>query len=51
VLGGYLLGLIEVLAVVLLGSNVRAGVAFAALFLMLVLRPQGFFGAQLRERI
>jgi len=25
--------------------------AFAALFLMLVLRPQGFFGAQLRERI
>jgi branched-chain amino acid transport system permease protein len=51
VLGGYVLGFIEVLAVVLLGSNVRAGVAFAALFLMLVLRPQGFFGAQLRERI
>ena len=51
VLGGYLLGFIEVLAVVLLGSNVRAGVAFAALFLMLVLRPQGFFGAQLRERL
>jgi branched-chain amino acid transport system permease protein len=51
VAGGYLLGLIEVLAVVLLGSNVRAGVAFAALFLMLVLRPQGLFGAQLRERI
>jgi branched-chain amino acid transport system permease protein len=51
VLGGYLLGAIEVTAVVLLGSNVRAGVAFAALFLMLVLRPQGLFGAQLRERI
>jgi branched-chain amino acid transport system permease protein len=51
VLGGYLLGFIEVLAVVLLGSNVRAGVAFAALFLMLVLRPQGLFGAQLREKI
>jgi branched-chain amino acid transport system permease protein len=51
VLGGYLLGAIEVLAVVLLGSNVRAGVAFAALFLMLVLRPQGLFGAQLRERL
>src|SRR5438094_1312563 len=51
VIGGYLLGAIEVLAVVLLGSNVRAGVAFAALFLMLVLRPQGLFGAQLRERI
>jgi len=26
-------------------------VAFAALFLMLALRPQGLFGAKLRERI
>jgi len=51
VAGGYLLGLIEVLALVVLGSNVRAGVAFAALFLMLVLRPQGLFGAQLTERL
>jgi branched-chain amino acid transport system permease protein len=51
VVGGYLLGAIEVLALVVLGSNARGGVAFAALFLMLVLRPQGLFGAQLRERI
>jgi branched-chain amino acid transport system permease protein len=51
VIGGYLLGMIEVLALVVLGSNARGGVAFAALFLMLVLRPQGLFGAQLRERI
>jgi branched-chain amino acid transport system permease protein len=51
VVGGYLLGLIEVLALVTLGSGARGGVAFAALFLMLVLRPQGLFGAQLRERI
>ena len=51
VVGGYLLGLIEVLALVALGSSARGGVAFAALFLMLVLRPQGLFGAQLRERI
>ena len=51
VVGGYLLGLIEVLALVALGSGARGGVAFAALFLMLVLRPQGLFGAQLRERI
>jgi branched-subunit amino acid ABC-type transport system permease component len=36
---------------VLLGSNVRAGVAFAALFLVLIIRPQGLFGAQLRERL
>ncbi len=51
VVGGYLLGLIEVAALVTLGSNARGGVAFAALFLMLILRPQGLFGAQLRERI
>jgi branched-chain amino acid transport system permease protein len=51
VIGGYLLGAIEVLALVTLGSSARGGVAFAALFLMLVLRPQGFFGTRLRERI
>jgi len=51
VIGGYLLGLIEVLALVLIGSNARGGVAFAALFLMLILRPQGLFGTRLRERI
>jgi branched-chain amino acid transport system permease protein len=51
VVGGYVLGLIEVLALVALGSSARGGVAFAALFLMLILRPQGLFGAQLRERI
>jgi branched-chain amino acid transport system permease protein len=51
VIGGYLLGLIEVLAFVRFGSNIEAGVAFAALFLMLVLRPQGLFGARLRERL
>jgi branched-chain amino acid transport system permease protein len=51
VIGGYLLGLIEVLALVRFGSNVEAGVAFAALFLVLVLRPQGLFGTRLRERL
>lgn len=51
VIGGYLLGLIEIIALVTLGSNARGGVAFAALFLMLVLRPQGLFGTRLRERI
>ena len=51
VIGGYLLGAIEILALVTLGSSARGGVAFAALFLMLVLRPQGLFGTQLRERL
>jgi branched-chain amino acid transport system permease protein len=51
VIGGYLLGLIEILALITLGSNASGGVAFAALFLMLVLRPQGLFGTRLRERL
>jgi branched-chain amino acid transport system permease protein len=51
VFGGYLLGLIEIFALVTLGGSASGGVAFAALFLMLVLRPQGLFGARLRERI
>src|SRR5205823_3404072 len=51
VIGGYLLGLVEIMALVTFGSSARGGVAFAALFLMLVLRPQGLFGTRLRERI
>ncbi len=51
VAGGYLLGLIEVFAFIRFGSTVEAGVAFLALFLMLVIRPQGLFGAKLRERL
>jgi branched-chain amino acid transport system permease protein len=51
VLGGYLLGAIEVIALVAINGNASGGVAFAALFLMLVLRPQGLFGTRLRDRI
>ncbi len=51
VVGGYLLGLIEAVAFVTFGSNVEAGIAFAALFLVLVLRPQGLFGMKLRDRL
>jgi branched-chain amino acid transport system permease protein len=51
VLGGYVLALIELVALLTLGSSASGGVAFAALFLMLILRPQGFFGTRLRERI
>jgi branched-chain amino acid transport system permease protein len=50
VVAGYLLGLIEVLVLVTLGSNVRAGVAFAVLFLALVLFPSGLFGGRGRQR-
>ena len=51
VVGGYLLGLIEVLSFIRFGSFAESGVAFLALFIMLVLRPQGLFGTRLRDRL
>ena len=50
IVGGYLLGLIELMALLGAGSSVRAAVAFVALFLMLIVRPQGLFGSRLVER-
>jgi branched-chain amino acid transport system permease protein len=47
VLGGLLLGLVEVLSVAITGqSSYRDAIAFAALFLILLLRPRGLFGAR-----
>jgi branched-chain amino acid transport system permease protein len=48
--GGYALGLVEVVALLVFGTNVRAGVAFAVLFGVLVLRPQGLMGRSLDTR-
>ncbi|GAB4083620.1 branched-chain amino acid ABC transporter permease [Myceligenerans cantabricum] len=48
--GGLLLGVAEVLAVQYIGSSWRDLVAFALLFGLLILRPQGIFGSRrLRE--
>lgn len=48
--GGLVLGLAEVYAVNYVGSSWRDMVAFGLLFLILILRPQGLFGARkLRE--
>jgi branched-chain amino acid transport system permease protein len=47
VLGGYLLGLTEVLSVVLIGNaNYRDAVAFLLLFAILIFRPSGLLGAR-----
>ena len=47
VLGGFLLGLIEVMSVAISGqSSYRDAIAFAALFLILVFRPGGLLGAR-----
>lgn len=42
--GGILLGLVEVLSVAYLSSDLRDAIAFGLLFLILVVRPQGLFG-------
>ena len=50
VIAGFALGLIEVFVVAHLGASWRDAVSFAALFLILVLRPRGLLGAAtLRE--
>ncbi len=50
VLAGFALGLVEVFVVAHLGGSYRDAVSFATLFLILVLRPRGLFGApSLRE--
>lgn len=50
VVGGYLLGLAEIVALLTVGSNFRAAVAFGLLFVMLIVRPQGLFGVAQRAR-
>jgi branched-chain amino acid transport system permease protein len=44
VLAGFLIGLVESLSVVFRLSQVKDALVFAALFLVLLLRPQGIFG-------
>lgn len=45
-IGGLILGLAEVYAVNTIGSSWRDMVAFGLLFLVLIIRPQGIFGAR-----
>ncbi|HEU5002659.1 MAG TPA: branched-chain amino acid ABC transporter permease [Actinomycetota bacterium] len=51
VVAGYLLGLAEVAALVIFGSSVSFGVAFAALFLALIAFPNGLFRGQALRRV
>jgi branched-chain amino acid transport system permease protein len=49
-IGGYALGLLEAIAILTFSADVRA-VGFVALFVMLILRPEGLLGRQVRERV
>jgi branched-chain amino acid transport system permease protein len=44
VLGGFVLGIAEVVSVAKLGSSTRDAVAFIVLFAILLLRPRGLLG-------
>jgi len=46
VLGGLILGFVEVMTVQFLASSWRDAAAFTLLFLLLVVRPQGLFGSR-----
>ena len=45
VLGGLVIGIAESLAVLLIGPEYRAAIAFGVLFVILLVRPQGILGA------
>lgn len=49
-IGGIVLGLTEVYSVAYLQSSLRDAIAFGAIFLVLVVRPTGFFGTSARQR-
>ncbi len=49
-IGGFVLGLLESLTILTLGTDVRA-VGFIALFVMLILRPTGLLGRPSGERV
>jgi len=44
VVGGFILGITETLAVAFVSSNWRDAIAFGVMFLILILRPTGLFG-------
>jgi branched-chain amino acid transport system permease protein len=48
--GGFVLGLLESVTILTIGANVRA-VGFVALFVMLILRPEGLLGHRTAERV
>lgn len=48
VLGGFIVGLAESLAVVVVGAEYRSAAAFVVLILILLLRPSGLFGEKSR---
>jgi len=50
-LGGYILGIAEVLVSAFISSTIRDAVAFIVLILILLVRPSGILGKYMREKV
>ena len=50
-LGGFILGIAEVLASAFISSTIRDAVAFVILILILLIRPAGILGKYMREKV
>jgi branched-chain amino acid transport system permease protein len=51
VLGGLLIGVLETLCIAYFSPTYRDGVAFAVLILILLVRPAGLLGKNIREKV
>jgi branched-chain amino acid transport system permease protein len=51
VLGGLLIGVLETLCIAYFSSTYKDGVAFAVLILILLIRPAGLLGKNIREKV
>ena len=51
VVGGLLLGVMEIMGVVYLSFSYKDAIAFAVLILVLIIRPQGIMGVKISKKV
>jgi branched-chain amino acid transport system permease protein len=49
--GGFILGIAEILVSAFIASSYRDAIAFAILIIILLVKPSGIFGAITREKV
>ena len=50
-LGGLLLGVLEIMGVAYLSSSYKDAIAFAVLIIVLIIRPQGLLGQKISKKV